>query len=236
MATPPTFVAEYEATWTNTAAGASKTVDVTVANGDIIVVLGGSEQGGGVTLGTPTGGGLTYTSRQAAVNGGSWSTAYIWTAPSTSAQTFTLQITCAGGSSGSWGFNVLRFSGHGGVGASSNTNVSGAAPSLGLTTTGNNSAIAIINTDWNAADGTTRTWRTVGAAATEQTYYRDSSAYAAYVGRHIDAGTAGAKTVGLSAPSGQKYTIAAVEILGTSGTTVSDPPHRRNQLAALLDM
>ena len=222
MATPPTFVTEYEVTWTSTGASTAKTISVTVDVGDLLVVLGGTEQGG-LTLGTPTGGGLTYTSRQAAVPGPTWSTAYIWTAPSASAQTFTLSITNSA-QSGEWGYNVLRYSAHGGVGASNNGNVSGAAPSLGLTTTGDNSAIAIFNADWNATDGTSRTWRSVnGAAATEQSYYRNSASYAAYAGRHVDAAAAGAKTVGLSAPTGQKHTTVAVEILGTSSAFTPPP-------------
>ena len=36
-----------------------------------------------------------------------------------------------------------------------------------------------------------------------------------YGGYHADAGTAGSKTVGLSAPSGQTYTTIALEVKGS---------------------
>lgn len=238
MATPPTFVAEYESTWTNSNFNVAKTADVTVSAGDVLVIFGVTEDNQWL-LSTPTGGGLTYTLVQQ-VSAANYTNVYAWTAVSAGAQTFTLSITPNEASgSGLWGFNALQWSGSTGFGASNKTNVSGAAPSLGLTVTGANSAIAIGVGDWNAADGTTplRTWRTVnGSAATEQTYFRDAAIYATYVGRHVDAGAAGAKTVGLSAPATMKYSIAAVEVLGASGTTVSDPPTRRHQLAALLDM
>lgn len=213
----PTFVAEYETVWNTTTT--PKTVSVTTAVGDVLVVIGMAE-GRLATLGTPTGGtGLTWTLRQevTATPPEDWATAKVWTAVATTAETFNLSIARAG-TAQQWGWIAMRWSGSDGVGASSKTNVSGGAPSLGLTTTGDNSAICVGNSDWNAIDGASRTWRTVnGAAATEQAYFRSSTSYALYAGRHNDAGTAGAKTVGLSAPSGQKYSIVAVEVLGTSG-------------------
>lgn len=215
----PTFVAEYETSWTGNSA--SLTQAITTAVGDTLVLVAAESNGGG-TLGTPTdnGPGLTWTLRQSVHVSTSWSDVYIWTATATTAATFNVTVAKTGGSP-VWGFNVLRFSGTGGVGASSKTNVSSGAPSLSLTTTGANPAIVVINADWNAVDGASRTWRSVNGTPTEVTYVRVSAStvtdYAAY---HPDAGTAGAKTVGLSAPAGQKYSIAAVEILaGTSSNT-----------------
>lgn len=127
----------------------------------------------------------------------------------------------AGG--GVWfGGNALTFSATDGIGASSKTNSSG-APSLGITTTQDNSAIVVVVGDWNAADGSSRTWRTVNSITPtagngyELTYFRDSSHYALHIAYYPDAGTAGTKTVGLSAPGGQKYSIVALEVLGTAG-------------------
>ena len=208
----PVFVAEYETAWTGNPSSLSKSV--TTAVGDVLVIIAGESNGGG-TLGTPTddGPGLTYTLRQSIHVSTSWADAYVWTATATSAATFNITVAKTGGTP-VWGFNVLRFSGSSGIGASSKTNVSGGAPSLGITTTGANSAIVVINTDWNAVDGASRTWRTAGSAATEVTYVKASTFVTDYGAYHADAGSAGAKTVGLSAPSGQKYSIIAVEILG----------------------
>lgn len=216
MATPPTFVAEYETAWNTTTS--PKTASVTTAVGDVVVLVGVSADNGAV-LSTPTGGtSLTWTLQQS-VTVASYCRVTLWTATATTAETFTCSVARTGDTAQFWGWNCLRYSGSAGIGASSKTNVSSGAPSLGLTTTGANSAIVIGNADWSASDGASRVWRTVGAAATEQSYFRDASFYTVYVGRHVDSGTAGAKTVGLSDPSAQKYSIAAVEVLGTSGVT-----------------
>jgi hypothetical protein len=61
-----------------------------------------------------------------------------------------------------------------------------------------------------------RSWLTSGVGAlTEQTYDFESGRYTVYGGYHPDVGSAGFKTVGLSAPSGQKWATAAVEVTGT---------------------
>jgi hypothetical protein len=219
MATPPTFVAEYETAWSAVGAGA-KTSSVTVSTGDVLVICGITESNT-YTLATPTGGGLTYTLQQSVV-ASNYCSCYVWTAVSGSSQTFTLSVTMSGGT-GYWGFNALRFSGSDGVGVSAKTNVDGAAPSLALVTGEDNSAIVVANGDWNAADGASRTWRTInGITPTsgnglENTYARDASRATFYVGRWNDAGTAGSKTTGLSAPAGQRYSIIAVEVEGTAG-------------------
>jgi hypothetical protein len=219
MATPPTFVAEYEAVWNSNSS--PRTQSVTVAADDVLVVLAVSEDAS-TTLATPSGGGLTYTLRQSVVVS-SYTTAYVWTAQSATSQTFDVSITASGG--GQFGFNVLRFSGSDGIGGSSKTNVASGAPSLAITTTGANSAVMSISGDWAAVDGTSRTWRTVnGITPTsgnggERTYHRDSAHYAVYAAYWSDAGAAGSKTVGVSAPSGQKYAIVAVEVLGTAGSS-----------------
>jgi hypothetical protein len=216
MATPPTFVAEYEsASWqVNTT---PRTTSVTVAAGDYLVVIAATEESNNLV--TPTGGSLTYTLQQS-VAVASYAGVSIWTAPCASSQTFTFSLTTSGGQV--FGFDVLRFSGSNGIGASNKTNVASGAPSLGLTTTGDNSAIVCIDTDWNAADGASRAWRAVnGITPTsgnglEVAYSRDSLHYTVYGAYWNDSGTAGAKTVGLTTPS-QKYAIAAVEVLGVAG-------------------
>lgn len=219
MATPPTFEAEYEVAPSTVAAGA-RTVSVTVSTGDVLVIYGVTEADH-ITLGTPTGGGLTYTLQQSVVVT-DYCGVYVWTAVSASSQTYTLSITMAGGTA-YWGYSALRFSGSDGVGASSKTNVLSGAPSLALTTGADNSAVVAAVGDWNASDGASRTWRTVNSITPtagnnlERTYARDASRATFYGAYWNDAATAGSKTTGLSAPSGQKYSIIAVEVEGTAG-------------------
>ncbi len=216
----PAFVAEYGDTWNS--ATSPKSASVTVANGDALVVIAIVEDESR-SLATPSGGGLTYT-LQEEVNVTDYTHLYIWTALSASGQTFALDVTSSSGDNTMWyGFIALRFSSVSSIGAAEKTNVSSGAPSLSITTTSANSSLVVAVGDWNATDGTSRTWRSVnGSAATETTYFRDASHFTAFTGYHTDAGATGAKTVGLSAPSGQKYSIASVELVGgSSGTTVS---------------
>lgn len=212
MGTPPTFVAEYETTWNSTAA--SKTASVTVNSGDVLVIYAGTETASSTTLSTPTGGSLTYTLRQS-VAVSNFCAAYAWTAVASSTQTFTFSVARAAGL-GWWGADCLRFSNSGGVGTSGKANASGSAPTLNLTTTQDNSAIVMFNGDWNAGDGNGRTWR---GAVSEQSYFFDSSHYTIYGGYLPDAGTQGAKTVGLTSPASQIYSLVAVEVLGLAATS-----------------
>lgn len=225
----PTFVAEYEtASWTTTSA--SKTASPTTGAGDVFVVAGAVADNDN-TINTPTGNSHTYTLRQASTTAGDQTYVALWTTTAT-AGSWTLTCTRAGGSANQWGFTSLRFSGSGGVGNSAVTNGSG-APSLNITTTQANSSIVVIVSDWVPVNGSSRTWRTVnGITPTagngfERVYVFSSGQYTTYVAYYPDAGAAGVKTVGLTAPTGQTYSIAAVEILGTVGgqnlsSTVTD--------------
>jgi hypothetical protein len=120
------------------------------------------------------------------------------------------------------------------VGAANATTGSG-APALTLTTQQTDSSVLVANGDWAALDGAVRTWNTVnGSVGTEMTYLRDTTpAYTVYVDRYTDAGGAGAKSLGLSAPTGQTFSIAAVEIRGIVVASAARPrPARRVQARA----
>lgn len=216
----PTFAGEAETAWNSNSS--PRTQSVTVTAGERLVVIGSSEDGS-TTLATPTGGSLTYTLQQSVVVA-SYCTVYVWTATASSSATFDVSITASGG--GQFGFNVLRFSGSDGFGASTKTNVASGAPSLSLTTGSANSAIVAINADWNAGSGS-RTWRTINSitptAGSGEVSYAATGNFTIYGAYWSDAGTAGAKTTGLSAPTGQKYAIIALEVLGTAGSSDATP-------------
>jgi hypothetical protein len=236
MATPPTFQAEYETVFN--LATTPKTVTPTTSTDDVLVVVGASEDWDsgasfGAQLDTPTGHSLTYPLQQA-VNVGTYCTAYAWTTIETAGGAgWTLQETATVVNGAWWGIDVARFSGSAGVGASNKANVASGAPSLDITTQADNSAIIVLVSDWMAVDGASRTWRTVnGITPTagngyELTYAFTSGRYTVYVAYYPDAGTAGLKTVGLSAPTGMKYSIVAVEVKSAAGTNaIVVPPAR----------
>lgn len=137
--------------------------------------------------------------------------------------TYSLSQSSAG-STLDWGDMVVRFSASNGVGAS----VSGTSGStISITTTGANSAIVCFVLDWNGVSGASRTWTTVNSITPsagngyELDYTLVTSNYTSYVAYYPDAGAIGAKTVGLTAPTGMAPTILAVEILGTVTQTGS---------------
>ena len=223
MATPPSQITAIATTWNNTGLTVTSS-SVTVQTGDVIIIRGMSADGA-VTLNTPTNSGTaqTYTLRQSVVVA-SYSTAYLWTAIASVGQSMTVTVTATNTAVQSYGFRVSVYRGSDGIGATAKTNIASGAPSLALTTTGANSAVECSNSDWAAADGTTRTWRTVnGAPMTEQGYYRDAAQYTNYSGWRADTGAAGAQTLGLSAPAGQKYSMMGVEILGTASAAPNYP-------------
>lgn len=223
----PTYLNEFETAW-NATTTPKTTASITTQVGDVLVAVGVSEQAG-VVLNTPTNTGTaeTWTLRQSvAVTDYCWTG--VWTAVAANAQSMTVSFSRPTSPTGLFGGNVLHWRGSDGVGVSAKTNVASGAPSLSTgTLTSANSALVVAVGDWSATDGTTRTWRSVeGVAASENTYFRDSSAYTVYAGRHLDTGsTTAAETVGLSAPSGQKYAIVVVEVRGTAGGAPAVPPY-----------
>lgn len=212
----PTFIQEAETAW-NSSTSPKTTASFSVEDGDILVCFAIVE-GNGMTFSTPTNTGTAFTwTLQQEVSVSDYTRVAIWTAPVTATQSNTVSVARGSGDVGNfYGVNVLTFRASDGIGASAKTNVSSGAPTLNLTTTQANSAIVVANGDWNASDGTSRTWRANAGTLTEQTYFRDSSRYTVYGGYHADAGAVGTYAVGLSAPTGQKYSIVAVEITGTA--------------------
>ncbi len=224
----PTFVSENETVW-NSSTDPKTTGSISVQAGDILVAISGAEGADGTTTCVISGGSLTWTVRQE-VDVNDYAHVQVATATAASTTSITVSADWEGFPGGrEWrGLNVLVFRASDGIGASAQENGTDTGgtdePSLSITTTQANSAIVVANGDWNATDGASRTWRTGAGTATEVTYFRDSSHYAAYGAYHADAGTAEAKTVGLSAPSGQKYSIVAVEVKGTASSSLTASP------------
>lgn len=213
---PAPILISYTATSTFITTTTPKTVSITVKTGDIIVVAGVSEAAD-ATLSTPTDTVNTYAAQETVDSAGTnEAVAMLWTTTATTDASLTVSGARTGGAR-EYGFGVWVWR-QGSIGAHASNGPNGGtagAPSQALTTGAASSALCVAVADWNAADGTTRTWRTVnGAAAIENSYQRDAAAYTIYLGYHPDAGVAGSKTVGLTAPSTQKFSMVALEILG----------------------
>ncbi|WP_193510497.1 hypothetical protein [Cryobacterium sp. BB736] len=175
------------------------------------IVVGALGEDAALTHATPTGAAFVL---EQSVDVNKYSTAYVWKATATTTGTITVSAAVDGGRF--HGFTVWVFRGSAGFGVSGKANGSG-APSVALTCAAN-SAVVVVASDWNAIDGTSRVWR----SGVESTYFRDAARYTVYAGVVSDVGTAGSKTVGLSAPSGQKFSVAAVEVLAGAGGVVTE--------------
>jgi hypothetical protein len=106
----------------------------------------------------------------------------------------------------------------------------GVAPSSTLTTAAANSVLDGVVGDWAAIDGTTRTYR---SSATEQAYHTSATNYTAYA-FHQAAAAAGSQTYGLTAPTGQNPSLAAIEVQASGAATFSPPVGIRSPYPAAL--
>jgi hypothetical protein len=216
----PTFVSENETGW-NTNTSPKTTASITVQTGDVLIAFAANPDlsFGDISI---AGGGLTWT-QQRKTTTSSAVEVWLWSATATSNTSFTVSFTQTGSAS-VFGGNVLVFRNSAGIGASAMTVAPNSAPSLNLTTTAANSAIVVINGDWNGRDGSTRTWRTVNSITPtpppptgnglEVTYFQNTIDYGVYGAYYSDVGAAGIKTVGLTVPSNQTYSIIAIEVKG----------------------
>lgn len=220
----PEFIQEAESSWEITTE-AVETPEFTVQKGDILVaycIMENSSGGASEELNC-SGGGFTWTKRQGS-NTASNCMVYVYTTEATEAKSFKVKSEKKNSNAGyHHGVNCLTFRKSKGIGASAVTHTTG-APSLAITTEKEHSAVVMANADWEALNGSTRTYREGAGTFTEKTYNFNSAQMTAYGGYYADASAAGAKTVGLTKPTGQKYTIIAVEVLGeeeSGGKTVT---------------
>lgn len=220
----PTFVASYKTSFTGNTS--PLTVSVTTQAGDLLVVYGGTEDTATSITSPPSGNGITFTQQQGWTTA-SYSSAFLWTGVDANGGTnWTMSASITG--SAFWGYNCLVFRGAG-LGASAIGNSAIGTPSLTFSTTKDNSMIVVYSSDWFSVNNSTRTWLTVnGITPTSGNGLELSSDwisghYSEYGAYYSNAGTAGSNTVGLSAPSGQKYAIVALEVIGVppNGATTS---------------
>lgn len=227
----PTRVARVASAF-NTGGSPKTAGTLNVIAGDVISVKAVAEDAAN-TFSTPTGlTGATWTQR---VNGGTSAASgrvTIWTTIAPSNQsTVTISVVVTNPSSpGHSGIEVTQWDGttSAGVGQvwSGGIAAGSGVPSVAATPTGANSTIDMAITDWAAIAITGKTYRTTDAGAfTETAAAQDGSRYSYYVGYHADSGAIASKTIGMTAPTGMRWTLGAVEILGAGGTTPVNVVH-----------
>jgi hypothetical protein len=183
----PTFVGFQQSAW-NTTTSPKTTTTTAAAVGDVVVAVAGKESDVG-TLAL-SGVGVFLSALRSVVTASR----------------------CEGILAGGFGAAHAVFTASGGVG-SSNVADGSTNGQVSLVTTRDNSAVLVFVADFAAVDGAARTWLSVNGAPTERVYSFQAAAYTVYCATYADAGAAGTKTFGLSAPGGLNATVFAVEVL-----------------------
>jgi hypothetical protein len=218
---PPTLTSSAESA---AAAATTRTVSATYAAGDIITVIAQAEHGGELFTTISDTNGLTWTDRGTVTGAPAANFGHIraWSAAPAGSGTTTITVT-KGGSSTEAKIRADVWSDTDGLATAATTTNGGSAPSLSVTTTQDRSAVLLAVNDWNAVDGASRTYRTVNSitpvsgGSGELSYHRNAAAQTLYDAYWSDTGTAGAKTVGLTAPTGQLPAMLGIGVLGKAG-------------------
>ena len=217
----PTLIATYSSAYNSSAS--PKTVSVTTQAGDFVVVYAGSENGAN-SFNTPTGNSISFTLNQSVNIDNTWADASIWSGfDTTGGSNWTLSVSRTAASQ-FYGFTCLVFRNCGGAGASNKTNFNestAGTAQVSITTTRPSSSVVVFSADWNTTSANNRTWNTVnGITPTssngyETSFFYGSSTYIALGAYYPDAGAVGANNYGYSSTSTKKYSLVALEVLGT---------------------
>ncbi len=216
----PSLTASYEVESTGQNITSLVSSSFTPSNGEVLVVKVATEEINKPTIGTPIGGSQSYTSR-VSQTGASQCSAQMFTAVvsgSPGAMTVTVDFSGSGG----WHSMVVeRWSGAQLASTPATTGAFGTgAPSATVTTVGTNGIVSWANADWNAIPPGTPAYRS--GAIEDGRHDQSPNFYVAYFAYQA-AASAGSQTIGLTAPTGQKYTIVGVEVQGTADVPIDMP-------------
>lgn len=231
----PTFVAQYATDFNSYTSPKTVMNAVAINAGDVLVGIMTRENGiGGIVPNITENGSASWVTQQITPTiNYDWTSDRISTYTATQNETITVTTTSSGAIY--FGSNVVRFSGSAGVGASNIATGTSGNPSVSLTTTQANSAIVVIVSDWNAVSGTQTFTNNFSGTPTNLTDYPgDLTHYGVAIAYFPDAGAVGSKTVGMSAPTGQKWTITAIEVKGTAAAASFIPPSNSSRLSHYL--
>lgn len=208
----PTLVNSYAVSSAGQNTATLTTPSFTPSVGEIIVVKWGNEDVGVPSIGAVSGGSLTYTNRASSSGVSSHAEVYVYTTTVVSASSMTVSVAASGSAGNHW-MLVERWSGAllAGTPATNATKTgTGSAPSATITTTGTTSIVTWINNDWNATTGTAayRSSASEDGALLVASHIRFYAAYQS-------AASAGSQTIGLTAPTGQNWSMVGIEVLSS---------------------
>lgn len=225
----PTLTSQVGSTWTDIVVPPETSGTLTWGAADRILVVGFTEDST-VTLATPTATGLTFAALGAAQATASSCWVHMWEATAASGGSTTVSAAAGTGSgTADRGIHAFAYSGCTGFvrtsGATLNT-----TKTVSVTRTQANSCAVFIAADWSATGIAGLAWTPAGQTQVQAATTANATAFAAHWG---DQGSTGTTAYGMTGVSGTKYTLAAVEVLGTVGATyVRTPGPRPRQAVA----
>ena len=216
----PTLTNYYLVVGSTNATTSLVTTTFTPAANEVLVVKA-STNDSGTTIGTPSGGSLTYTLRGSVTSGSFCYTTLYTTTVGSSPTSMTVTQPFAG-DTGRRSLVVERWAGAalGGSPAVNATKTGSGAPSTTLTTQAADSIVSWVNADWNANSPASRAYR---SSATEVGIHdQNAAADNQYVGYYAwqAATSAGSQTLGLTAPTGQAWSLIGVEVQAAAAPSV----------------
>ncbi|MEN9913165.1 MAG: hypothetical protein RLY66_573 [Candidatus Parcubacteria bacterium] len=234
---PPTLVDYQQSDWTDKITGNEVTPTVTWQAGDLVVVLGATENNdtSAAYLNTPTATGLAF-SLVTSVNttpvpGGDGTPVYAWSAVAGSNGSGVVTSTSDGFAFQSRGISVFVYRGSGGIGA---TNIldNSTSKDISLTRGSDNSAVAVVMSDWNAVNDTTVT-ASPSSGGTQRVAQFVSGSNTSFVFSWTDQGTAGTTNYGITDHTGTvDMSGIVVEVKGISTITVGNTSDAGNWTGA----
>lgn len=210
----PTLVASYSVN------GGATTLPLSTglifpAAGEVIIVKAASESFEKPTITGISGGDLIFTSHVNASQS-SFSPVRLWSAVVETEDFVSIEVTF-GTNDGYHSMVVERWSNAQLAGSPAIVDTTSiGAPSANIVTVAADSAVSWVSADWNATAPGSPAYRS-GAIQTG-IHDQSTSFYVAYYAYQITS-TAGSQTIGLTSPTGQKATMAGIEIQGVGGAT-----------------
>jgi hypothetical protein len=209
----PIYVAQYATAFNSETTPKTAMSAVPVNSGDVLVAVAAIENSSASVSIAENGTGNMILLRSSEL--ADYCSTYGWAYIAPSNENMTVSFARSAGGSGYYGGNVIRFSGSSGIGNSNVATGDSENPLVSLVTTQDNSTIVVVTSDWRAVQGSQSFTNNFGGTPVVLSgYLGDNARYGVAITYFANVGAAGSKTVGMSAPTGQKWTIIAIEVKG----------------------
>lgn len=216
----PTLTSQTGSTWTDISASET-TGTLTWGSGDWVLVIAVTEDQS-ATLNTPTATGLTFSALGTAITASSSCWVHAFQATAASPGSGAVSATAGIGGSAARGIHAFAYGGCTGF-VRTNLGTQSSTQTVSVTRTQANSAMVFWSADWSASGTGGLAWTPAGQTQVQAISIANYSGFAGYWG---DQGAIGTTSYGTSGLAGTKFSISAVEILGTaSGAAfIAHPP------------